>query len=94
MYGLLVFLLALCLLVARYVVWPVIYYFMDPKGLRKYPNMSLLSGITNIPFMIEATRGFRSHYLAGLHQKHPVLRIGPNSLSYGDARAIKVRLDP
>ena len=27
--------------------------------------------------------------MSKLHQKHPVIRIGPNSLSYGDIRAIK-----
>ncbi|BCS22405.1 cytochrome P450 [Aspergillus puulaauensis] len=51
--------------------------------------MSLLSGMTDLPFMFEAARGFRSKHLAELHKTHPVIRIGPNSLSYGDVRAIK-----
>ncbi|KAL4880479.1 cytochrome P450 [Aspergillus karnatakaensis] len=72
-----------------FVLWPVFEYFRDPKGLRRYPNMSLFSGISHIPFMLMAGRGFRSKELQKLHQKHPVLRTGPNTLSYGDVRAIK-----
>lgn len=59
------------------------------SGLRRYPNMHPLSGISSIPFMVLAHGGARSTYLSKLHQKHPVIRTGPNSLSYGDLRAIK-----
>lgn len=70
---------------------PVFKYFHDPKGLRRYPNLDLLAGITNLSFMIEAHKGFRSKRLLELHSKGiPVIRIGPNSLSYGEVRAIKV----
>ncbi|KAL3473617.1 cytochrome P450 [Aspergillus californicus] len=72
-----------------FVIWPVFEYFRDPKGLRRYPNMSLFSGMSAIPFALMARRGFRSRELQELHQKHPVLRTGPNTLSYGDVRAIK-----
>ncbi|KAI9370424.1 cytochrome P450 [Aspergillus egyptiacus] len=72
-----------------FAIWPVFEYFRDPKGLRRYPNMSFFSGISAIPFMLMARRGFRSHELQRLHQKYPVLRTGPNTLSYGDVRAIK-----
>lgn len=92
MFGILVLCAALWLLFIRFVLYPVVWYFIDPKGLRRYPNMSLLSGMTDLPFMFEAARGFRSKHLARLHKTHPVIRIGPNSLSYGDARAIKVRI--
>jgi cytochrome P450 len=51
--------------------------------------MHPLSGISSIPFMVLAHGGARSTYLAKLHQKHPVIRVGPNALSYGDVRAIK-----
>jgi cytochrome P450 len=61
----------------------------DESGLRRYPNMHPLSGISNLPFMVVAHSGARSAYMAKLHQKHPVIRTGPNSLSYGDVRAIK-----
>ena len=72
-----------------FVVYPLIQYFKDPKGLRRYPNMSPLSGISSIPFMIVAHGGQRSTVLTELHKKHPVIRTGPNTLSYGDVRAIK-----
>ena len=51
--------------------------------------MNWYAGITNLAFMIEAHRGFRSKHLANLHKTHPVIRTGPNALSYGDVRAIK-----
>ncbi|KAF9892154.1 hypothetical protein FE257_002560 [Aspergillus nanangensis] len=89
MYGTLAIGLAAALLFTRLVIYPIVIYLVDLKGLRRYPAMSLLAGVTNIPYMIESARGSRSRRLAELHQKHPVLRIGPNSLSYGDARAIK-----
>lgn len=73
-----------------FVVWPVVEYFRDPKGLRKYPNLNILSGITDLSFIYEAHKGFRSNALLKAHQKSPVVRIGPNSLSYSDISAIKV----
>lgn len=39
--------------------------------------------------MILAHGGARSTHLSKLHQKHPVIRTGPNTLSYGDVRAVK-----
>jgi len=39
--------------------------------------------------MLMAFRGRRSMELQELHKTHPVIRIGPNALSYGDVRAIK-----
>lgn len=51
--------------------------------------MTPLSGVSNIPFMLLAHGGFRSRHLAEIHQKYPVIRTGPNTLSYGDVRAIK-----
>jgi cytochrome P450 len=51
--------------------------------------MHPLSGISSIPFVVLAHGGARSIYMAKLHQKHPVVRVGPNALSYGDVQAIK-----
>lgn len=76
-------------LVISWLVWPVLRYFRDPKGLRKYPNYSLLSGITDIPYCYLSARGFRSRDLTKLHEKAPILRIGPNNLSFGGINAIK-----
>jgi hypothetical protein len=90
MYGLIVFLAAGASLFAYFVLWPVIHYFRDPKGLRKYPNLRLLSGITDLAFVWESNQGFRSKALREAHKEYPVVRIGPNSLSYSDIKAIKV----
>ncbi|KAI1079519.1 cytochrome P450 [Whalleya microplaca] len=68
---------------------PFISYLRDPKGLRRFPSFRPLAGITNLVFALEAHRGFRSRTLTEKHKKHPVLRIGPNALSYGTIRAIK-----
>lgn len=72
-----------------YLVIPITKYFRDPKGLRRYPNFYILSGFSDLPFVYEAHKGFRSRNLFEAHKKHPVLRVGPNSLSYADPRAIK-----
>ncbi|GAW18717.1 hypothetical protein ANO14919_081980 [Xylariales sp. No.14919] len=70
-------------------VYPVVVYFKDDKGLRKFPNMSPFSGMSNVPFMILAHGGARSEALAQLHKKQPILRTGPNTLSFGSVLAIK-----
>ncbi|KAJ8114787.1 hypothetical protein OPT61_g3413 [Boeremia exigua] len=75
--------------VLYFFVYPVIVYFRDVNGLRRYPNFHPLAGISNVPFMVLAHTGARSTYLEKLHREYPVLRTGPNSLSYGDLRAIK-----
>ncbi|KAK7532849.1 cytochrome P450 monooxygenase [Phyllosticta citribraziliensis] len=72
-----------------FVVFPCFEYIRDPKGLRKFPNMTPLAAISNLPFMLLAYTGARSSHLVQMHKKHPVIRIGPNALSYGDTRAIK-----
>ena len=89
MFGLISAALGIFLLSVYFILWPVFDYFRDPKGLRKYPNLSLLSGVTDLAFIWEAHKGFRSNTLLKAHQSAPVIRIGPNSLSYGDVRAIK-----
>lgn len=78
----------LCLAI-YFLVIPVINYFRDPKGFRKYPNFSFFSGISDWPIIIESHKGTRSKTLYEAHKKHPVLRIGPNSLSYAHPEAIK-----
>ena len=72
-----------------FMVWPVINYFRDPKGLRRYPNHSVFSGIFDLPYCQLSARGFRSRDLTEAHKHAPVLRIGPNNLSFGHRDAIK-----
>ncbi|POR35605.1 Uncharacterized protein TPAR_04203 [Tolypocladium paradoxum] len=83
-------LLAACM-VLFFVVYPFAVYIRDVKapGLRKFPSMSTFSGMSNLPFMILAHGGNRSTHLAKLHKTQPVLRTGPNSLSFGSVKAIK-----
>ncbi|KAJ5760427.1 hypothetical protein N7520_007583 [Penicillium odoratum] len=68
---------------------PIIAYFREPKGLRKFPQLSIWSGISDWPYMRESQKEFRSQYMLQKHKQHLTLRIGPNSLSCSDASAIK-----
>ncbi|KAL2846904.1 cytochrome P450 [Aspergillus pseudoustus] len=72
-----------------FVIRPLAVYFYDNKALRKYPNQNLLSGITNLASIRERLRRFRTRDLYLQHQKHPVIRVAPNMLSFGDVKAIK-----
>ncbi|KAI0423053.1 cytochrome P450 [Xylaria grammica] len=78
-------------LLVYFILIPVFNYVRDPKQLRRFPAYRPLAGITNLVFMFEAAqeKSFRSKTLLEKHREHPVLRIGPNSLSYGSYRAIK-----
>ncbi|KAL3449223.1 cytochrome P450 [Aspergillus insuetus] len=68
---------------------PLIIYFYDSKNLRKYPTQNLLSGITNLASIRERLRPFRTRALYLQHQKHPIIRVAPNILSFRNIRAIK-----
>ncbi|KAI1424861.1 cytochrome P450 [Xylaria sp. FL1777] len=74
-----------------FILIPVFNYVLDPKKLRRFPAYRPFAGVTNLVFMYEAAleKSFRSKTLLERHRKHPVLRIGPNSLSYGSYIAIK-----
>lgn len=89
MYGYIAFAFAALSLISYLVIWPVVEYFRDPKGLRKYPNLNPISGFTDLGFIYEALLPFRSQRLLEAHKKSPVVRIGPNSLSYSSIAAIK-----
>ena len=73
------------------VIYPIAYCLYDPKGLRKYPNYSWLSPFTDLRHCYLSSQGFRSRDMAIAHRERgePILRIGPNSLSFLDSRAIK-----
>lgn len=68
---------------------PLVLYFYDPKKLRKYPNQNFLSGVTNLASIRERLRKFRTRELYFQHQKHPIIRVAPNMLSFRDVKAIK-----
>ncbi|KAL4760661.1 cytochrome P450 [Aspergillus foveolatus] len=84
-----IFALPLVFLFYSYLVAPIITYIWDPKNLRRYPNFHPLSGISDIPFLLAAQKGFHSRTLHALRQHHPVIRVGPNALSHGAPAAIK-----
>lgn len=92
MLGYAVFALIATYLAVQFIFAPVFHFFLDRKGLKRFPTLDRFSGFTNLSFMVEAHRGFRSRKLQTLHKTHPVIRTGPNSLSYGSAQAIKVSL--
>ena len=70
-------------------ILPVFNYFRDIKGLRKYPGFSPWSGFTDLRHIWLTSGGYRSRDLYEAHKKSPILRIGPNALSFGDIRAVK-----
>ncbi|KAI1746858.1 cytochrome P450 [Xylaria castorea] len=83
--------IALCGTIAYLVILPVIQYLIDAKGLRKYPNYFWLSPFTDFKYCYLFAQGFRSRdlYLAHKRTRNPILRIGPDSLSFCDSRVIK-----
>ncbi|KAF4972290.1 hypothetical protein FSARC_1126 [Fusarium sarcochroum] len=76
-------------LLGYFILYPIFDYLRDAKGLRRYPSFHPLAGITNLPFVREAAKGFHSHTLYEMHKTHLVIRTGPNSLSYGSVQAMK-----
>lgn len=64
-------------------------YLWDAKHLRRFPNQNVLSGITNLGYIIERLRGFRSTNLHEVQKEHPIVRLGPNSVSFSSPGAIK-----
>ncbi|KAL2441232.1 Cytochrome P450 monooxygenase [Exophiala dermatitidis] len=89
MLGVAAFVTSLAFAFCYFVLIPFVNYFRDPKGLRKYPKLTFWSGISDLPFIYEAHKGFRSNALLKAHQKSPVIRIGPNALSFSSPKAIK-----
>ncbi|KAF4552146.1 Cytochrome P450-like protein 4 [Elsinoe fawcettii] len=70
-------------------ICPIISWIVDLKGLRKYPTLHPLSGFTNLALVYEAQKGDRHHSLLLRHKDNPVIRLGPNFLSFSAPAAIK-----
>ncbi|POR32529.1 Uncharacterized protein TPAR_07290 [Tolypocladium paradoxum] len=68
---------------------PLATYLWDSKKLRRFPNATYLSGISNLSYILQRWRGFRSKEVHEAHQRHPVVRIGPNSISFATPSAIR-----
>ncbi|KAH8171018.1 cytochrome p450 domain-containing protein [Sarocladium implicatum] len=76
---------------ARLVIAPCINYILDRKGLRRYPNYSWLSPLTDLRHCYLSSQGRRSRDLTKEHVERGerILRIGPNALSFNHPDAIK-----
>ncbi|KAI1403738.1 putative cytochrome P450 [Hypoxylon fuscum] len=75
-------------LITAYQIWTVIYniYF---HPLHKFPGPTLF-GASRLPWAIKHAFGSQAFYTQKLHDKYgPVVRIGPNHLSFTDPRAWK-----
>lgn len=92
MFGYALAITVILFLVTYIIIIPVVTYYRDPKALRKYPNLNALCGLSDLGFIWEANKPFRSNALLKAHKSSPVVRIGPNSLSFSDLSAIKVRI--
>ena len=68
---------------------PVATYLWDAKNLRRFPNATYFSGITNLSYIFQRWRGFRSREIHEAHKKHPILRVGPNTVSFSSPEAIR-----
>ncbi|KAL7789660.1 cytochrome P450 [Trichoderma afarasin] len=68
---------------------PLFTYYWDSKKLRRFPNASLLSGISDVGYILQRYRGFRSKEIHQSHLQHQVVRVGPNSLSFSTPDAIR-----
>ncbi|KAL7907296.1 cytochrome P450 [Trichoderma velutinum] len=68
---------------------PLFTYYWDSKKLRRFPNASLLSGISDVGYILQRYRGFRSKEIHQTHLRHSVIRVGPNSLSFSTPDAIR-----
>lgn len=65
-------------------------YLRDLKGLRRFPGLNFWAPFTNIPYMYYSSQGRRYKEVHKAHVKYgPVVRVGPNSLSFNDAIAAK-----
>ncbi|KAF7556301.1 hypothetical protein G7Z17_g1504 [Cylindrodendrum hubeiense] len=75
----------------RILISPIILYLLDSKGLRKYPNYSWLSPLTDLRHCYLSSQGSRSKDLTAEHVRRgeTVLRIGPNALAFNHPDAIK-----
>jgi hypothetical protein len=72
----------------------IIAYLQDPKGFRKYPAQNHLSAFTKLGYCWELGRRHpiihsRRLLLDHLAGNHKVIRLGPNWLSFGRARATR-----
>lgn len=72
-----------------FIVYPVLWYFWDPLGLRKYPAPNLFAAMTPLWLMKINAEEKRSYRIHEQHKKlGDVLRVGPNTLYFNDPNAV------
>lgn len=86
--------LLLTLIPLSFILKPIIYYLQDRKGFRKYPPQNPLSGVTKLAYCWEIARPHKTIHSRRLYDQHtstgqPVIRLGPNWLSFGRSRAAR-----
>ncbi|KAJ9503764.1 hypothetical protein H2202_000903 [Exophiala xenobiotica] len=65
-------------------------YYRDAKELRRFPGLNALAPFTNIPYMFYASQCRRFKAVHDAHERFgPVVRVGPNSLSFNDVAAVR-----
>lgn len=75
------------LLPVAYLTSSLIIYFYDAKGLRRFHNLSIFSGMTDVPWVWESIRGRRYKTLHAAHKTATVVRVGPNTISFNNPKA-------
>jgi cytochrome P450 len=65
----------------------IVQYLYDSKRLRRFPSLSPLAGLTNLPWLWSSITLRRYKDLHEAHKQHTVVRVGPNILSFNDAVA-------
>ena len=71
---------------------PLVTFLRDEKGFRKFPMQNWLSGITALAYGWEVGRKHKVLHTRRLHDalmKNPVIRVGPNWLSFGNSCAVQ-----
>ena len=82
--------LVLVTFVLVFLIRPVFNYFRDQKGFRKYPSASPFAPLSSLWMIILHWRGLRTKTVFEAHKKlGPVVRLGPNHLSFTALEAIK-----
>ncbi|RTE68572.1 hypothetical protein BHE90_017050 [Fusarium euwallaceae] len=79
----------LALALFLFILEPWVTYFLDVKSLRRFPNATYCSGVSNLAFMLQRWRGYPSKQIHAAHETHSILRIGPNTVSFSSPSAIR-----
>ncbi|KAL5349200.1 hypothetical protein ACLOAV_005488 [Pseudogymnoascus australis] len=78
------------LLVAFAFIYPIVYYIVDAKSLRRFPSPSPIAALTPLWVIYHNWKGRKYIAVDEAHYKYgPVTRIAPDHLSFADPKAYK-----